>query len=185
MKSFKLILIRVVIGVCILLTALALIPVTVLRITEQERDPSISRQLIQFDAQTGDTFSLVWIHSVTKQPVTEVYRINDDLTIGIVEMFFNEHGPNLPSGPEGGTKWEIKDGMFRVYNYDTIFEALPVRIGQVVADHTFLYKEHRIALRELSRPGGFIHIRAQRINALQYLFEEGKQWKRKEPTTTV
>lgn len=170
---------RIIIGSMIILIALMMMSFTVLQITEVERQPAETRLLAQWRTSPGDTFTLIWTHSVTYQPVTEVYRINDDLTIGIVEMLFNEHGPNLPSAPEGSTRWEIKDGMFRVYHYDAVFEELPVRIGQVVADHTFYYQEHTIALRELSRPGGYVIIRARRMNAVHYLFEEGRLWTRK------
>ncbi|MDW7671812.1 MAG: DUF1850 domain-containing protein [Bacillota bacterium] len=164
------------VGICVLFVILGLIPLTVLQITEENRQPSEKRLVSQWRAEAGDTFHITWTHSVTNQPVKEVYQINDNLMIGIQEMFFNEHGPNLPFGPEGGTQWEIRDGMFRVYNYDTVFEALPVRIGQIVADHTLYYQEHIIALREVSRPGGFVMIRARRINVIRFLFEEGKLW---------
>lgn len=116
-----------------------------------------------------DTFSIHWKHSVTKQPVIETYFIQEDLTIGIKEMYFNEHGPNLPAAPVDGTKWEIEDGMFRVFNYSVSFDKVPVRIGQEVADHTFYYAHHEIPLRELARPGGFVEIEATTISLLKYL----------------
>lgn len=158
---------------------LALMPLQVMQIREIHRNPMDSRLLIQWRTAPGETFALLWTHSVTRQPVKEVYQINEDLTIGIVEMLFNEHGPNLPSAPEGSTQWEIKDGMFRVYNYDLVFEELPVRIGQVVADHTFYYQEHTVALEKISRPGGFVTIQVRRMRAIQYLFEEGRLWMKK------
>jgi len=156
-----------------------LLPITALQVYDEGRELEKSHLLKQWRSNPGDEFSIVWTHSVTHQPINEVYIINDDLTIGIVEMTFNEHGPNLPSAPEGSTRWEIKDGMFRVYNYDTVFEKLPVRIGQVVADHTLYYQKQTIPLRELSRPGGFITIQARRIIIIQFLFEEGRLWMKK------
>ncbi|WP_283408806.1 DUF1850 domain-containing protein [Anoxynatronum buryatiense] len=163
-------------GLALVLLYLYWMPVTVLQIYEEEWQPSSITRLAQYPIEKGETFTIIWTHSVTRQPVTEVYRLNDDLTIGIEEMLFNEHGPNLPSGPEGSTLWEIKNGMFRVYNYDMVFEALPVRIGQMVADHTLVIRHKTIPLQELSRPGGFITIHPQQTNALQYLFEEGRLW---------
>ncbi|MEN1761197.1 DUF1850 domain-containing protein [Anoxynatronum sibiricum] len=163
-------------GLMFIMLLLRLKPVAVLQIYEEERQPSSITRLAQYPIEKGETFTIIWTHSVTRQPVTEVYRLNDDLTIGIEEMLFNEHGPNLPSGPEGSTLWEIKNGMFRVYNYDMVFEALPVRIGQMVADHTLVIRHKTIPLQELSRPGGFITIHPRQTNALQYLFEEGRLW---------
>lgn len=123
-----------------------------------------------------DQFSIQWIHSVTKQPVIETYEIYSDLTIGIYEMLFNENGPNLPHGPEGGTKWEIKDGMFRVYNYNLVFDEVPVRIGEVIANHTLIYKDHVVELKDISRPGGFVRIGANKTPLMKYLYKEVRLW---------
>ena len=163
-------------GALVLLLVLKRMPMTVLQVYEEERQPSSNRLLAQYPVEKGDLFTIIWTHSVTRQPVTEVYRINEDLTIGIEEMRFSEPGPNLPAGPEGTTQWEIEAGVFRVYNYQLTFEALPVRIGQMVADHTLLLHEKTIPLQELSRPGGLITIHPRQTNALQYLLEEGRLW---------
>ncbi|SFH91563.1 hypothetical protein SAMN05192551_104158 [Tindallia magadiensis] len=139
--------------------------VTVLQILDPAKDDQL---LYQERIEPGNSFSIHWKHSVTKQPIIETYYIQQELTIGIREMLFNEHGPNLPAGPEGGTKWEIKDGMFRVYNYNVSFKRLPVRIGREVADHTFYYDHHEVPLRELASPGGFVEIEATNISLLKY-----------------
>jgi len=117
-----------------------------------------------------DKFTVKWIHSVSKQPVLETYEIQEDLSIKIFEMIFNENGPNLPAGPEQGTKWEIKDGKFRVYNYSLVFDEVPVRIGQVVADHTLIYDNIELPLKEISRPGGYVRIKVVKTSFAKYLF---------------
>ena len=117
-----------------------------------------------------DKFTIKWIHSVSKQPVLETYEIQKDLSIKIYEMIFNENGPNLPAGPEQGTKWEIKDGKFRVYNYSLVFNEVPVRIGQVIADHTFIYGNIEFPLKEISRPGGFVRIKVVKTSLGKYIF---------------
>ena len=50
--------------------------------------------------KVGETFTLKYIHSVTKQPVYEVYSIKDKNTLSVIEMRFDTFGPNLPVGPE-------------------------------------------------------------------------------------
>ncbi len=96
--------------VCLLTLLLVLSSVSVLQI----REPSNNNQLLyQLRMNPNDSFSIHWIHSVTKQPVIETYYVQEELTIGIKEMLFNEHGPNLPAGPEGGTKMgNLKMGCF-------------------------------------------------------------------------
>lgn len=139
--------------------------VTVLQIIEPAKENKV---LYQVRIDPKDSFSIHWTHSVTKQPVIETYYVQEELTIGIKEMMFNEHGPNLPAGPEGGTKWEIRDGMFRVYNYNVSFDKLPVRIGQEVADHTFCFSHQEVPLRELASPGGFVEIEIINISLMKY-----------------
>ena len=145
----------------------ALYPVYVLQILDGSKGMDVV-----YETRTNiyDKFTVKWIHSVSKQPVLETYEIQEDLRIKIHEMIFNENGPNLPAGPEQGTKWEIKDGKFRVYNYSLVFDEVPVRIGQVVADHTLIYDNIVLPLKEVSRPGGFVRIRAVKTSFVKYLF---------------
>jgi len=142
-------------------------PIYVLQILEGAKGMDI---LYQVRTKPHDRFTIKWIHSVSKQPVLETYEIQENLRIGIYEMIFNENGPNLPAGPEQGTKWEIKDGLFRVYNYSLIFDEVPVRIGQVVANHTLLYKNIELPLKEISKPGGFIRIRVIKTSFAKFIF---------------
>ena len=147
--------------------------ITVLEIIDDKEE----RLIYQTFTKPHEKFSIMWIHSVSKQPVTETYIINEDLSIGIYEMVFKEPGPNLPSGPEGGTLWEFKDGKFRVYNYDIIFSEVPVRIGQAIANHTFIYKSTEIELKEISRPGGFVKIRVCQMSLFYFLYREVIRWR--------
>ncbi|MEW9125250.1 MAG: DUF1850 domain-containing protein [Thermotaleaceae bacterium] len=132
--------------------------------------------LYQVTTRPHDRFSIRWIHSVSNQPVIETYEINKDLSIGIYEMIFNENGPNLPAGPENGTKWEIKDGYFRVYNYNLIFQKVPIRIGKVVANHTLIYKNKELPLEQVSRPGGFVYIQVCKLVLIKYIIGGIRLW---------
>lgn len=151
--------------IIIILTAF-IYPVYVLQILEGSEGYSV---LYQTRTKLYDRFTVKWIHSVSKQPIYETYEIQDDLSIKIFEMIFNENGPNLPAGPEQGTKWEIKDGKFRVYNYNLVFDEVPVRIGQVVANHTLIYNDINLPLKEISRPGGFVRLKVVKTSFAQYI----------------
>ncbi|MCC5912179.1 MAG: DUF1850 domain-containing protein [Clostridiaceae bacterium] len=150
-----------------------LYPITLLQVVEGTGEEEI---LYQTFTQPQELFSVRWVHSVSKQPVIETYKINKDYTVGMHEMLFTENGPNLPHGPEGGTKWEIKNGVFRVYNYDLIFEKVPVRIGQVIANHTLVYRDKEVVLKDIDRPGGFVHIRVNKTPFIKYLYKEVQLW---------
>jgi len=59
------------------------------------------------------TFSLVYTHSVTRTPVTELYRV-DGGEIVETEMRFEQHGPGLPTEADAGGTFSRADGRFVV-----------------------------------------------------------------------
>ena len=59
------------------------------------------------------SFSLVYTHSVTRTPVTELYRI-DGSEIVETEMRFEQHGPGLPTEADVGGTFTRADGRFVV-----------------------------------------------------------------------
>ena len=59
------------------------------------------------------TFSLVYTHSVTRTPVTELYRI-DGSEVVETEMRFEQHGPGLPTEADVGGTFTRADGRFVV-----------------------------------------------------------------------
>lgn len=95
--------------------------------------------------KVGETFTLKYIHSVTKQPVYEVYSIKNKSTISVIEMRFDTFGPNLPVGPEvlekETTSFFIEDGYYRVTFQNREFKQIPLRIGQVIANHTLIFAD--------------------------------------------
>ena len=62
------------------------------------------------------SFSLVYTHSVTRTPVTELYRV-DGSAIVETEMRFEQHGPGLPTEADAGGTFRRSDGGFVVTMY--------------------------------------------------------------------
>ncbi|MFD2206984.1 DUF1850 domain-containing protein [Kiloniella antarctica] len=71
--------------------------------------------LAQLDPSTDGTFSLSFLHSVSLNTVTDVYRIEANEIIQISETF-SQHGAGLPSQSDdiGVTGWVHSNGMFTV-----------------------------------------------------------------------
>jgi len=122
-------------------------------------------------ASPDEEFDVVWVHSVTLQPVTETYKLEAPGRIALVRMVFDDNGPNLPARPEGRQKWTIAEGKFIVTDYDLIFERVPVTIGAVISDHTLVYKGNAVPLKDIYRPGGYVHIGFAKNSLLQYLLK--------------
>lgn len=151
-----------------------LFPVFALEIRENDSGSLIYQQ----KAKIGDFFDIYWIHSVTLQPVIETYQLLAPGKIPLVKMVFNEFGPNLPSKPEYNQKWIIKDGKYTVVGYELIFERVPVTIGAIIANHTLIYNGKTIELKELYRPGGYVHIGLEKKSLGKFLTEEVKIWQK-------
>jgi hypothetical protein len=64
-------------------------------------------------AADDPTFTVTYVHSVTKTPVDERYRIDGD-TIIETEIRFEQHGPGLPTEADAGAQWTRRDGRYVV-----------------------------------------------------------------------
>ncbi len=161
--------------------SVALLPVHVLEVRVDGSEELVYQQR----AKTGGLFDIHWIHSVTLQPVVETYRLEAPGRIPIVKMTFDEFGPNLPAHPEFNQYWVIEGGKFYVLGYELVFDRVPVTIGAVIANHTLIYDGLTTPLKDVYRPGGYVHIGLMRKTFSQYLIEEVEIWQKGKRKTTL
>jgi len=71
------------------------------------------RELARRELGPGNTFSLSFIHSVSKTPVTDSYKVDGGMIVQTAEIF-QAHGAGLPSNTAdaGVTGWRHDDGRF-------------------------------------------------------------------------
>jgi hypothetical protein len=143
--------------------------INVLQVFITDKGPNYDEVIFQEPVNNEQFFSVHWIHSVSLRPIIETYKIENNNQISIYEMIFDSFSANLPASPEYNTKWEYFDDHIRVTNYDVIFDAVPVVIGKVVADHTLYYKDKIVPLKDLYKPGGYVKIRVVKMSLLKYL----------------
>lgn len=151
-----------------ILIYICLSPVYVLEVRANGSEELVYQQ----KAKLGDCFDIKWIHSVTLQPVIETYRLEDIGKIPIVKMTFDEFGPNLPVHPEFNQYWIIENGEYNVLGYELVFDRVPVTIGAIIADHTLVYNGKTIHLKNIYKPGGYVHVGLQSKTLLQFFIEE-------------
>lgn len=152
-----------------------LLPIYVLEVRVNGTEELVYQQ----KAYVGDNFDIKWIHSVTMQPVIETYQLQAPGKIPIIKMTFDEFGPNLPACPEYNQYWIIEDGKFNVMGYELVFERVPVTIGAVIADHTLIYNGQTIHLKDIYRPGGYVHIGLLKKTFSQFMIEEVEIWQKR------
>lgn len=158
--------------IIIILSILSFYRITLLQVYVVDKGPNFNKVLLQLPVKPGEKFSVNWTHSVSLRPVIETYKIENDLNISIYEMIFDSFSANLPASPDYNTIWEFKDDHIRVYNYDVIFDAVPVVIGKVVANHTLYVKDSIVPLKDIYKPGGYVKIRAVKKSLIKYVIEE-------------
>jgi hypothetical protein len=71
-------------------------------------------------------FRVTYVHSVTRTPIDETYRIEGGRIIEI-EMRFIEHGPGLPTAPDAGGTFESRAGAFVVRGHRS-FDSIVMRV---------------------------------------------------------
>jgi len=147
-------------------------PIKVLQVYIFDQGERFNEIIYQSSVKTDDEVTVKWTHSVSIRPVYETYSINDDLTFDVKEMIFDTYSANLPSQPEGDTKWEFREDAIRVYNYDIEFDEIPIVIGAVRANHILLFKDDRIVLKDRYRPGGYVKVRVVKKSLLSYVLKE-------------
>ena len=77
------------------------------------------------------SFSIVYTHSVTLTPVTELYRV-EGASIVETEMRFEQHGPGLPTEADAGETFTRRGTRFIV----TMNRRFPGIVMRVHADQT-------------------------------------------------
>ncbi|MGI6703137.1 MAG: DUF1850 domain-containing protein [Clostridia bacterium] len=154
--------------------SLLLLPTLVLEVRVDGSEELVFQQL----AKAGSLFEVHWIHSVTLQPVIEIYLLEAPGSIPIVKMTFDEFGPNLPAHPEFNQYWVIENGKYNVLGYERVFDRVPVTIGAVIANHNLVYNGRSIPLKDVYRPGGYVHIGLTEKKLCQFFIEEVEIWQK-------
>lgn len=125
-------------------------------------------------AGAGAEFSLTWIHSVNRRPVTETYRIGDGRRLRLVAMAFDHYGPNLPHAPEPGTTWQIGPDRILVTGYD---RALPrLDLGVAPDRHRLQIGRVEWDLVAGAGSGRSLRLAVERLPVLVILLVEVRQW---------
>ena len=103
----------------------------------------------RFPVRESDTFSVGFIHSVNKSPVTDFYEIRSD-GIYVVKTVYYGFGAGVQTQLEEGQKLEYgSDGSMIITGFDRKMEDLVYFVG-TVSDHTLtLNGREEISLREL------------------------------------
>lgn len=83
----------------------------------------------------GDSFQIIFTHSIHLTDVVEKYRITDDLNIHQYEFVYEQYGIGMPSNAEEGETFVYEDGKYHIKDMKRIFPSIEVRSGKQVPKH--------------------------------------------------
>jgi hypothetical protein len=118
--------------------------------------------------QPGDKFTLKYTHSVALTPVWEIFIINKDYQIVLIETDFLDHGAGLPYTTFENEIFVEEEGKFKIKNMHRIIPTpIYYRIG-AVRENVFYFKDEEINLSSLLGDK-LLTIATDKTNLLNYL----------------
>jgi len=150
--------------VIIIIIVLFIIPVYSLELRSFSDGEIIFKQKVQ----PGDKFTLKYTHSVALTPVWEIFIIDKDYQIILIETDFLDHGAGLPYTTFENEIFVEEEGRFKIKNMHRIIPTpIYYRIG-AVRENIFYFKDKKIDLSSLVGDK-LLTIEIGKTNLLNYL----------------
>lgn len=115
------------------------------------------------------TFKIKYVHSIHLSDVIESYQITSQNEIQQYELEFEDLAVGMPSEAEKGEVFEVKDGKYLIRNMERTFDSFILRLGQVRANHTLVYKKHSYPLTNVIEPGTRVLVKVEKISMIQQM----------------
>ena len=116
--------------------------------------------LVEFKIERGDYFYLDYTHSSDLTPVHDIFQINDQDTIVLLEEDYYWYGAGLEFHPDANAHISYEDKKTKVRLY-RVFPHFLLRVGRV-AGHVITYKKQRVFLKDIAKGGSLVWIRVIR-----------------------
>ncbi len=120
----------------------------------------------------GDTFQIVFKHSIHLTDVAEKYVIQNNGDIRQYEIVYEEFGIGMPSNALEGETFVYEDGKYHIKDLNNIFPSINVRNGKTVSETRLLWRnngEHFVWFNDYFQPGAWFTIKTDKISLWQYM----------------
>jgi hypothetical protein len=114
-------------------------------------------------------FGIKYTHSIHLSDVVESYKITRNQRIQQYELMYEDFAIGMPSNAEKGETFEQINGAYYIKNMKRDFPFFHLRIGQVRANHTVIFKNKEYPLSRSIRPGTSVKVEIRKLNFF-------KQW---------
>ena len=124
--------------------------------------------LLRERTSEGEIFSIHFIHSVNKSPVTEIYEIRNGQIV-LVALEFETFGAGMPTELESGQSLiRLPEGGMRIVGIDRVMEDFHYMIGYN-SGLVINFGERQVPLDTLDAAGQPVRIALKQLNIWQRL----------------
>lgn len=119
----------------------------------------------------GDTFEIVFTHSIHLTDVVEKYEILENGDIKQFEMVFEEFGIGMPSTIEEHEEYVYEDRKHHIKNMNNIFPSMNIRNGKTVSEHRLVwYNNEEKKMTQFNNyflPGDWFTVKIDKLSPIQ------------------
>jgi len=109
----------------------------------------------------GDEFTISYIHSYNKTPVSDTFLIDKNCKIILKETEYKWDAAGLQDTCPIRGVWGYKNGNIWISEINLKLDKIPLRVG-TIAKHELIYKDKTIPFLSFARGGELIIIKARR-----------------------
>lgn len=122
---------------------------------------------IYLPIETGDTFQLIWKHSIHKTDVVEKYNVLDT-GVEQYEIVYEHFGIGMPSNATGEEEYVYENGKHHIKNMSNYFSEINWRNGKKVSENRIVWgssDDEKVAwMNDFVDPGELFTIKIERLS---------------------
>ncbi|MFC3041213.1 DUF1850 domain-containing protein [Virgibacillus xinjiangensis] len=127
--------------------------------------------------EAGDTFQIIFTHSIHLTDVVEKYEVMDTYEIRQNEIIYEEFGIGMPSNAEKGATFSHENGRYHVKDLDNYFASMNIRNGKAVSEHRLVWNsstdntsenEKMVWFNEYFEPGAWFTLKVEKLSLWDY-----------------
>ncbi|MBM7600764.1 hypothetical protein JOC34_003178 [Virgibacillus halotolerans] len=122
--------------------------------------------------EAGDTFQLIWKHSIHLTDVVEKYKVLDNDDIKQYEIVYEHFGIGMPSNALEGETFVYEDGKYHIKDLDNVFPTINLRNGKTVSENRLVWgadDQYIIPLNKYFKPGDWFTLKIEQLSLWDYL----------------
>lgn len=122
--------------------------------------------------EPGDTFQLIWKHSIHLTDVVEKYQVLGNGDIKQYEIVYEHFGIGMPSNALEGETFVYEDGKYHIKDLNNVFPTINLRNGKTVSENRLVWgsdDQYIIPLNKYFKPGDWFTLKIDRLSIWDYL----------------